>query len=188
MRNRFIPATAFMFAVAVSLFSAMEAQAGVLTLSYSTSDIGGGLYQYDFVLRVTNQDGTYTVGDNYNWIIFGDVPFGNTSPISDFAVISESFSNPDVYFTSSSGGHNGPTWIDAIDINAADAGWVPTGVNDFVTWSGTSSTNVTQGLQWSNLGGSFRHDFLNARYVPEPTSIAIFGSIGLIAFRRRRTA
>jgi len=178
--------------VAVMIATTGQVQAGVLTLNYSTANVGGGYYQYDFTLILTNQDGSFLSGQNFNWIIFGDVPVG-LSPINDFGLISSSFPDPNMLLSKSSGGHNGPTFLNPS--NFLGGGWLPTGVNDFVSWSGISSNNITSGLRFSTLVGSgTMANFENANYitstVPEPTSIAVFAIgaciAGLGAARRRR--
>lgn len=181
-----------MVCLAVLLTTAGEVQAGVLSLNYSTASVGGGLYRYDFTLILSNQSGTYVSGQNFNVIIFGDA-LNATSPIADFVPISSSFPNPDMVYATTSGEHNGPTYIDFVDV--LNGGWIPTGVNDFVTWSGTSQNNVTSGLLFSNLRGTGeRANFDNANFVvsavPEPASMVVWGigtlGMGLVVRRRKK--
>ena len=184
MRLRFLGSLGLILAAMVA-----PVEAGVLFLDYTTADIGGGLFKYDFKLSVNNQDNTYFNGQNFNWIIFGDTV--GPSPISDFSLDSETFSNPNILFTSTTGGHNGPTFLDTKNLII---GWVPTGVGDFVTWSGTSANNVTSGLLFSNLIGNGNvSEFVPAQYnssvaVPEPTSFAVLGlgALGMAFARRKR--
>lgn len=171
---------------------AETAQASVLTLDYSTSDLGGGEFEYDFKLRVTNQDGTYFDGQNFDWIMFADQPFGR-SPLESFLVLTETFPGHNMELGHPTGGHRGPGWLDL----STFVGWVPNGVNDSVTWSGTATANVTSGLLFSNiLGSGVRSNFQEANYVassspavPEPTSLALLaiGGIGasIGAYRKK---
>jgi hypothetical protein len=176
-----------------AILASAQVHAGFLTLDYTTSAFGLGQFKYDFKLTVTNQDNSFAVGKNVNWIIFGDVPSG-PSPLTGFSLLSESFTNPSMVLTSSGGGHNGPSWIDFSNISGG--GWIPVGVGDFVTWSGVASVNVTTGLRFSNLhgaGGGVNANFDLANYVqaaeptPEPASMALLAmGGGLLAFGRKR--
>ena len=165
------------------------ANADVLNLEYIKTNLGGGTYQYDFKLILTNADNSYSAGQGWNWIIFGDIPSA-TSPLSDFNLLSETFPNPNMGFSSSSGGHNGPTFIDSI--NFSTDGWIPNFVGDFVTWSGTSGSDIPDGsLLFSTLvpiNGANVADFQVANAVPEPTSMGVMSLAfaGLCLVRRKR--
>lgn len=167
-----------------------QSSAGVLSLDYSTLESSPGVYQYDFELKLTNQDGTFSPGDDFNWIIFGDVSSGNVSPIADFSLLSTTLPAPFMFVTSS-GGHNGPTFLAS---GQNQPGWIPTGIGDSVTWSGTSSNLVASGLQFSTLTGSgtlstFQDANLVTNAVPEPSSVLLFGMVcgmGGMTLRKRR--
>ncbi len=173
----------------LALSFASNLQADVLDLYYKKTDLGGS-YHYDFKLVVTNNDNSFAAGHGFNWIIFGDVASA-TSTLPDFVLLSETFPNPNIIFTFSSGGHNGPTFLDTV--NLLTNGWLPTGVGDFVTWEGTSNFDVPDGqLLFSTLiaiNGATPTDFKAAIPVPEPgltTLLATSALFGLIRRRRNR--
>lgn len=170
-------------------------QATPLRLDYTVEDLGGGLFDYDFRLVVDNNDESYAPGQVWNWIIFGDIPgtSGNTpSPLTNW-VGDLSNSSPFITsFSSSGGGHNGPTIYGTDDefTNSVLAVWRPNGVGDSLQWSGTSTANLLQGdLLFSTLQARLsesppvdfgvRADFevanrvssLEPETVPEPSTI-----------------
>ena len=164
--------------------------ADVTQMTYRKTDIGGGTFQYDFTWTLTNDDGTYLPGQGFNWIIFGDAS-SSTSTLDDFVLLSETFPNPNLGFTFSSGGHNGPTFLDTVNISTD--GWIPTGVGDSVMWSGTSLHNVPNGaILFSSLipiNGANAPNFQVAlEVVPEP-ACGMIASLVLAAaccFRPRK--
>lgn len=188
---------AMRFVIAAVMLAATAGQANAaLRLDYTITNLGPN-YLYDFALVLDNADNSWAPGQGWNWIIFGDVPSA-TSPFSDFQL------SPGVLpvgpFSSlnySSGGHNGPTFLQS-------PGWIPTAVGETLYWSGTSASNLGQGqLKFSTLitsNGAVRADFQTANLVeslpphgvvtPEPTSLALagFAGIGMAAgaWRRRR--
>lgn len=179
----------FVIALGFALGLAGAAPADPLDLFYTKSSIGGGLLQYDFTLKVTNLDSSYAPGQGWNWIIFGDVP-SSTSTLPDFSLSWETFPNPNMGFSSSGGGHNGPTFIDTV--NLGTDGWIPLGVGDFVQWSGTSAFDVPDGsLLFSSLiplFGATPPDFKPAipTAVPEPSFVLLVGGLILAADQGRR--
>jgi hypothetical protein len=160
-----------------------------LELCYMVTDLGGGLFNYDFVLENTNADGSWFPGHSANWITFGDSPVPGGSPLNSFAgnvpsLVGTPWANEG--FTFSSGGHNGPTLLDFDDFGN---GWIPGFVGDSVSWSGTATVHLGQGqLLWSNLIGAGNHaDFLVAtECIPAPGAGVLLGVGGLVAMRRRR--
>ena len=48
-----------------------------LRMDYSVSDLGGGIYDYEFALVLDNNDSSWSAGQGWGWIIFGDAPFPN---------------------------------------------------------------------------------------------------------------
>jgi hypothetical protein len=170
------------------------AAATPLAMSYSIADAGPGSYLYSFTLTLDNHDGTWTPGDNYNAIVFGDHPVGPT-PLTDYqpssALVGPFFAN---YVTF--GAHVGPTLI-AFDPDLYRAGWIPVAVGDALSWSGTSSAYLGQGqLLFSNLFGKDVYhpaDFEVAtlQAIPEPQTYALMlAGLGLVGWcaRRRQTA
>ena len=174
-------------------FSAM---ATPLTMEYAVTDLGTGLYQYDFELILDNHDGTWVSGNEWDWIIFGDVPYDDRpSPIADFSNFVATDLPTGSFLTGSSGGHNGPTL--AIGDNSVSLpGWTPTAIGESLLWSGTSATFLDQSeLLWSSLitgGGAQYVSFEVANLVsytaPAPTVLGLMsiGLLGVSAATRRR--
>jgi hypothetical protein len=167
------------------------AQAASLNLNYSVENLTDGWFNYSFQLKVDNADNSYVPGQAWRWIIFGDVPGkeeGNTifhteSNLSNW-VGDLSKSSPWISsFSTSAGGHNGPTLIGNPD-NSVFIWWTPSDVNDYLYWSGKSTAKLSQGeLLFSTLNtlnGATPADFkvaneVESLAVPEP--LTVFGSI-----------
>lgn len=167
------------------------AQAASLNLNYTVETLTDGLFNYSFQLKVDNTDNSYVPGQAWRWIIFGDVPGkdngqGNFSAESNLTnwVGDLSKSSPWIAsFSTSFGGHNGPTLLGPG--NDVLAWWTPSDVNDYLYWSGKSTANLPQGeLLFSTLAGTLNGatpaDFkvaneVDSLAVPEP--LTIFGSI-----------
>jgi hypothetical protein len=190
--------------IAISVVCAATAvQATPLTLDYTVTAQGGGNFNYNFSLVLDNHDGSWSSGQNFNWIVFGDVAgvpqAGNqiyaATNLTNFTGNSANLPiGPFTYYTTTNGGHNGPTLFDYNNGNPDAGGWVPTIVGNTLTWSGTSSADLQQGqLLWSNIMGSgVQANFEVANLVsavPLPGTSALFGSallgIGAMAARRR---
>lgn len=187
-------------AVGLSLAAAPAAEAKVLDLDYTVSPIGGGAYQYDFWLKLTNADGTWTPGNQFDWIIFGDRSgFGQPSGLCPTSCSSAQFTNfsspdPNATLNFSGGGHEGPT----ISYGANSVllpGWQPAGVGSVLRWSGRSSIMLGKGqLYFTTLATNGpRADFQLANQiasaVPEPaTWVMMILGVGMVggALRRRR--
>ena len=123
------------------------AAATPLRLEYSVTDLGGGLYRYQFKFINDNNDGTWQAGQSFRWFVLGDVPSGMSSPLTNFVGDTSSFvESPYTGFGRTSGGHNGP------DLQGVLTDWIPTHVGDAFWFSGTSTADLTQGqLAWSNV-------------------------------------
>ncbi len=151
--HRYVPTSIFtgLFILIVTLLCVVPAPATPLRLEYWVTDVGGGTFQYDFVLSLDNNDLSWKAGQGFNWIVFGDADM--TSPLTDWLGNEADLPiGPFIVYGSSTGGHNGPTLIHVDTTGAADEGWVPAEVGDSLHWSGTSSANVPQGdLLFSNL-------------------------------------
>ncbi len=145
--------------VAAGLFAvgglAAAASASPFTLTYCATASSGGGYIYNFKLTMDNNDGSWAPGQGIGWIVFGDAPSGETSPIADFAVDPSSLPiGPWTQIQGTGGGHNGPTFgpvvvqqppFDAIF-------WVPEAVGDSLEWAGFAANDTPAGaMQWSAL-------------------------------------
>ena len=60
------------FAIAIAIASTVLATP--LRLDYVITDLGGGVYKYDFTFVVDNNDGSYMAGQTWRWFVFGDAP------------------------------------------------------------------------------------------------------------------
>jgi hypothetical protein len=164
---------------------AARASATPLDLTYSVTAQSGGLYLYDFQLTLTNSDGSWSAGQGWDWIVFGDDPnIKITGDLPNWTGLS--VGSPFTTFNNTEGGHNGPTLAPlcsgACNFPADYIFWVPTAVGDSLDWSGTSTADLTQGeLEFSTLAtenGAFMVEFQVASLIsiPEPASLALFGS------------
>lgn len=161
---------------------------GPLQLYYQTTDQGNGTWLYNFTLKNTNIDGSWQNGQNFDLIIFGDQANNTPSNLLNWnGDVNSLAGTPWALdgFSSSGGGHNGPTLL---DWDNGFTGWIPGFVGDSVSWSGTATVDLQEPeLLWSNLIGNGVHaDFLPAIRVPAPGSVALLGLAGLAAGRRRR--
>jgi hypothetical protein len=132
------------------------AQAASLNLNYTVEFLTDGWYNYSFQLKVDNTDNSYVPGQAWRWIIFGDAPGTNdgqgtlTNWVGDLSNSSPWIAS----FSSSWGGHNGPT-LYGNPGNSVLAWWTPSDVNDYLYWSGKSTAKVPQGdLLFSTLAGT----------------------------------
>jgi hypothetical protein len=166
------------------------ARATPLSLDYSVTDIGGGRYNYEFELVLDNNDGSWSAGQGWRWFVFGDqycAPSPLTNFIGDYTDLPI---GPWTNFSTSSGGHNGPTLGYVLDY------WVPTSIGDTLSWSGTSTANLAQGeLLFSTIAGTLNSgvaaDLEVANRldpVPEPATMFLFGTgiAGLAGTRLNR--
>jgi hypothetical protein len=163
-----------------------DADAGPLRLDYEVTDLGTGLFEYEFDLVLDNSDGSWAAGQGWAWFIFGDAQ-SSSSPLTNWAGDAGDLPvGPWTSYSSSGGFHNGPTFA------SVSAYWVPTGVLDSLSWSGTSTADLAQGqLLFSTLltqGGAVAANFDVARRIPEPTTLALFGLglVGVVAWRRKK--
>lgn len=188
---------------AVNMIS--PAQAASLNLNYTVENLVDGWFNYSFQLKVDNADNSYVPGQAWRWIIFGDVQGkdngqGNFSAESNLTnwVGDLSKSSPWVAsFSSSGGGHNGPT-LYGNPGNSVKTWWIPSDVNDYLYWSGKSTAKLSQGeLLFSTIDGTLNGatpanfkvaNEVDSLAVPEP--LTVFGSIlglGILgAVKRKR--
>jgi hypothetical protein len=191
-RNKILRSTSAIAALAMSLVAGSAHADSPLELQYAVTAGASGQYDYDFTLKLDNHTGSWSAGQGWSWITFGDAA-DTTSPLADFAMTSAAPA-PFSTLNFSGGGHNGPTFL------IGDAGfvyWTPSAVGDELTWTGTSSVDLAQGqLLFSTLapqGGAAVADFqvadLVSSPVPEgdaPTMLA--AGLGLLAIVARRRA
>jgi len=142
--------SALLGAAAAVVVAAGSASATPLRLEYTVTDIGGGTFQYDFTLILDNNDNSWAPGQGWRWFIFGDCVGPCTSPLTAF-VGDPSFLpvGPWTGYSSSGGGHNGPTFSSVLDY------WTPTAVGEQLTWRGTSTADLQEpDLKFSTLAGT----------------------------------
>ncbi|WP_085315259.1 PEP-CTERM sorting domain-containing protein [Derxia lacustris] len=157
-----------------------------LSLNYTVDTLTSGLYQYSFNLVLSNASGSWTSGQQWDWLVIGDSnathPGGFGSDWTWTSVASGTYGT----ISTGSNGHSGPTV--GVGVSALLPGWTPSAVGDSLSWSGTSSVLLPAGsLYWSALaagGGASTVQFAVANQisaVPEPTSAALVmaGVLGL---------
>ena len=138
------------FAFASLLALPAIASAQTLLLEYSVEDIGG-LFQYEFCLST---DDGWAPGMGWRWFIWGDCDGSVMSPcptpLTDFVGDPASLPvGPWTGYTSSGGGHNGPTFSGVLDF------WIPATGDEVLTWRGTSTANLPEGdLLFSSIAGT----------------------------------
>lgn len=133
-------------AVGLLFASSLTGNASPLRMDYIVNPSGGG-YSYDFRLILDNSDSSWSPGQGWNWLIFGDKQ-GGPSALADFKLSPGTLAvGPFSTLTRSAGGHNGPTFAPL-----RGAHWTPSGVGDMLQWSGTSSGFLDDGqLLFSSL-------------------------------------
>ena len=137
----------------ISICGICTLDATPLKLEYSTSPTATGLYEYHFILTLDNHDNSFVLGQDWDWLLFGDLPASYTSPLADFQMTSAvPLPWTSLKFSDSSGvphADNVPTFLDH-----PNPGWTPV-LGDQLTWSGTSATYLRDGqLLFSTLDGS----------------------------------
>jgi hypothetical protein len=179
-------------------------QDSALALYYSVKpDPTPGLYDYNFKLVLDNHTGSWSslTNQGYGGLVFGDVANAN-SPLADFALTgSRSIGVWSALTQTGDDGlgdsyHNGPTLAPVFNNKFNPIIWYPTGIGDSLSWSGTSSSDVSE-LTFSTLfttGGAVGANFQPAAMAPEPSSlilgltavVALLGPVVVVSRRRRR--
>ncbi len=183
-------ATLRLAALALLLGSLRQASASPLTLDYSVEPTAGGKYEYDFSLLLDDHDQSWKPGQGFDWLVFGDAQ-STSSRIQDFTLTSSLPVGPWTSLGWTSGFHNGPTFEPP-----TNAYWVPTAVDDELSWSGLSATDLGQGqllfstLVYSNSAVAPDFQVANEVATPEPATLTLLGSallgLGVVHLRRRR--
>jgi hypothetical protein len=171
-------------AVAAVAALAGSAYGTPLLMEYEITDLGGGLYDYEFYFTLDNHDGTWQSGNGWAWVIIGDAQ-NQSSPLYDWAGDNGDFPvGPWTYWTSSGGYHNGPTLGYVLDY------WYPQKVGEQLYFSGTSTVYLKQGeMLWSSIvttGGAQIVEWEVAQLIPTPGALALLALGGLASRRRRR--
>jgi hypothetical protein len=134
------------------------------TLYYAIDDNGDGTYSYGFYLVLDNNNGSWSPGQGFDWLIFGDFQ-SMPSPFSDFVMYDGVFPvGPWTQLQGTGGYHNGPTLGPIYDpIAMKYVTWVPEEVGDSLSWFGVSSVYLDQGqMLFSSLyteGGAHIFEF-----------------------------
>jgi hypothetical protein len=131
--------------LAVTLLGAAALNAVPIRMEYTVS--GTGPYTYQFWLILDNNDNSWQSGQGWGWLIFGDIANNQASPLTNYSHTSGWPVGPWTSLTTSGGGHNGPTFYPV-----SNTWWIPTQMNETLTWTGSSSANLGQGqMLWSTL-------------------------------------
>jgi hypothetical protein len=150
MKKKLLFTATAVFAACGSALAQVQPQ---IDLEYCVSEVvAGQLYQYEFTLK---PNANWAPGMGWRWLIFGDEPhvqLGGTgvSPLTNWNGSLTTFPvGPWTSFTSSGGGHNGPTFNSVLDY------WIPASATETLRWIGTSNANLQQGqMKWSTLAGT----------------------------------
>ncbi len=122
-----------------------------LRMEYTVMDLGGGVFHYDFTLKLDNNDGSWAPGQGWGWLIWGDAindqdPPGQGALLGWAGNASDLPVGPWTSYSDSGGYHNGPTFAYVLDR------WVPTALGQTLHWSGTATVDLADGqLLWSSL-------------------------------------
>ncbi|MBX3474541.1 MAG: hypothetical protein KF754_09175 [Planctomycetes bacterium] len=127
-----------------------------LRLEYDVTG-SGPPYTYSFRLVLDNHDGSWAAGQEWSSIVFGQAAFeaGGTTPFAGWVGNAASLPvGPFTIFswaTMSVGGvsYNGPGLVDNF---SPIEDWIPAGVGDSLTWSGTCDVFLDEGqMAWSTF-------------------------------------
>jgi hypothetical protein len=159
-------------------------EASPLRLDYGITSLGGGSYLYNFNLVLDNNDGSWSSGQGFDWVIFGDRAGAIDQPSQFGSDWVYNFIEPGWLGTDTGAGHEGPTVC--LGSGCGTPLWVPAALGESVGWSGTSNTLIGGTLYWSYIltgGGATTGEYLVANSVssavPIPAAVWLFGS-GLI--------
>ena len=140
--------------LACLLVSSAQAQPE-FDMCYDYVDIGGGTYEYTFHAELNDR---WVAGMGWKWYIFGDQASAPT-PLLNFKGDPASLPvGPWTAYSSSGGGHNGPTFSYVLDP------WIPVSRDEVLDWKGTSTAALDPpAMLYSTLagtvGGATPHNF-----------------------------
>ncbi len=146
--------------------TAGTASATPLRLDYCVTALGPNSFRYTFTLTLDNHDNSWVAGQGWRWLIYGDIANNTPSPLTNWVGDPSSLPiGPWTFYTTSGGGHNGPTLGDVLTY------WVPPAVGASLTWQGTSDSlvqepNVLFSTLAGTLGGGIAADFEVAHMLP----------------------
>ena len=155
-----------------------------LRLDYIVTSIGDNRYNYNFTLTLTNEDNSWSSGQGWGQIRFGNTPHFQQFPLTDFVGDTSSLSGtPFTHFSTPvtfyGPGLEGPHWI-------------PTAIGQSISWSGTSTAALGgRELSWSTLattgGAKSIPIYTVANPIPEPGTFVLagMGLVTLLGLRRR---
>lgn len=181
---------------ATTIFTALATASAAtpFRMDYSVTALGTD-YQYDFVLTLDNNDGSWVSGQEFDWFVIGEVALSQPSLFPEGANFFTDV--PAGWITAGTGGgHNGPTL--GFGSSVALEGYAPTSVGQTLEFQGVSSVLADENLiTWSNLvvsPGAVRADFVGMNLVdadvsavPLPAGLPLLaGGLALFGFIRRR--
>lgn len=142
------------YLIPLFLLASSVSQATPLRLDYTKDYHGNGLTYYNFTLTLMNQDDSWTPGQGFSWIIFGDAPSLGDGAFANFAFISSSGHWDQV--TMPNGPYNG------VLLGPPTQTWTPGQVGDFISWRGSSTTDALDGSIFFSALNSKGSDIHNA--------------------------
>ena len=160
-----------------------------LQLDYTVTPTGNNRYRYDFTLTLTNADNSWSLGQDWGHIRFGNQRRpGTNTPLTSFRGHNSSLADtPFDRFLS-------PTQSEGPGVTRYGVRWRPTAVGESLSWSGTSTANLDQGdLLWgaytrSNGAAAIQNAVaVRLNPIPEPGTFVLagMGLVSLMGLRRR---
>ena len=134
-------------------------QATPLRLDYTKDYGGNGLTYYTFTLTLQNQDSSWTPGQSWDWLLFGDAPSLGDGAFADFTLISTTGNWNQV-----SHAERPLQW--RVDRFRPLRSWTPLQVGDFISWRGSSTSDV---IEWGDLLQRVELPGRHSPFTPRPT-------------------